>query len=157
MGQIMFFEDFTVGQRFTVPPVSVTKEKMKAFAEAYDPFPMHLDEVYAASTRFGAVIAPGVMSFMSVWAEFVKMDVWGGNIVAGKSTSMEWFAPAFAGDTLHGTVTITGKQQRNDYNGVVAFTIDVANQNGETILRDVTEFVIATRKGQGSPAPAGKA
>ena len=41
---------------------------MMAFAHDYDNIPLHADEEYAKKTPFEKLIAPGVMSFMSVWA-----------------------------------------------------------------------------------------
>ncbi|MBQ3065582.1 MAG: dehydratase, partial [Clostridia bacterium] len=44
---------------------------MIAFAQEYDPIPLHTDEEYAKASPFGGLIAPGVMSFMSVWAKYL--------------------------------------------------------------------------------------
>jgi len=141
----MYFEDFEIMSEFDIPPVTITKEKILSFAREYDPLPLHMDEKYAEKTNFQRLIAPGVMSFMSVWAEFVKMNVWGDNIIAGKSTKIEWFSPVYADDVLTGKVTVTGRERRNEYNGTVVFTVDIYNQNGDHVIRDVTESVIAAR------------
>ena len=62
----MFFEDLKLGMTVKIAPTVIEKEKMMAFARTYDPLPLHTDEAYAATTPFGKLIAPGVMSFMSV-------------------------------------------------------------------------------------------
>ena len=138
----MYLEDFSVGQRFDIPPVTITLEKMLSFANEYDPLPLHTDEEYAKTTSFGALIAPGVMSFMSVWAEFVKQDVWGEGLVAGKCTKIEWFTPVHAGDVLTGKAEITDIKSKNGRRGTVELTVDIYNQNGIHVIRDVTDTVI---------------
>lgn len=81
----MFFEDFAVGQEYALPPVTVTMERMLSFARQYDPLPLHLDAAYAETTVFGGLIAPGIMRFMIVWAEFVKLNLWSDNSSRGKT------------------------------------------------------------------------
>ena len=49
-----------------IPPAFIEKEKILDFARTYDNLPLHTDEDYAKASPFGALIAPGVMSFMSV-------------------------------------------------------------------------------------------
>jgi acyl dehydratase len=47
------------------------------FARSYDNIPLHTDEEYAKTTHLGKLIAPGVMSFMSVWAKYLEVDFFG--------------------------------------------------------------------------------
>lgn len=138
----MYLDDLKENMEFDVPPVRIDRERMMEFARLYDPIPLHLDEDYARSTRFGGLIAPGVMSFMSVWAEFVKLGIFGDQLVAGISTKIEWFHPVHAEDMLHGVARISRIERRNAYNGVAEVTVDVFNQRGEKVLSDVTESVL---------------
>ena len=118
---------------------------MIAFAKEYDNIPLHTDEEYAKTTPFGQLIAPGVMSFLAVWANYLKIDFFADELIAGKSTKMEWFKPVFAGDVLTGKATITDLEVRNERNGKVELTIDVYNQNGDLVITDVTESVVKRR------------
>ena len=141
----MYFEDIRVGMEVQTPPTDIKKEKMLAFARDYDPIPLHLDEEYAKRTIFGALIAPGVMSFMSVWAKYLEVDFFGTELLAGKSTKIEWYKPVFAGDTLYGKARITATTPRNPKNGIVEVTIDAYDQNGDPVLSDVTEVIVKRR------------
>ena len=87
-------------------------------------------------------IAPGVMSFMSVWANYLQIDLAGEELLAGKSTKIEWFKPVFAGDELTAEVVGTGLTVRNEKNGIVEITFYVKNQNGDLVLTDVTEMIV---------------
>ena len=138
----MYFDELKVGMAVDTEPTVIKKEKMVAFALDYDNIPLHTDEEYAAHTPFGKLIAPGVMSFMSVWAKYLEVDFFGKELLAGKSTKIEWLKPVYADDVLNGKATITKLEKRNEKNGLVEISIDVFNQNGELVLKDVTEAIV---------------
>lgn len=138
----MYFDEFEIGMAVDTAPTIIEKEKMIAFAVDYDNNPLHTDEEYARSTPFGALIAPGVMSFMSVWAKYLEVDFFGKELLAGKSTKIEWLKPVFANDILTGKATITKLTKRSEKNGVVEISIDAFNQNGELVLTNVTEAIV---------------
>ena len=138
----MFYDDLVLGTTAEIEPVTIDREKMMAFAYEYDNIPLHTDDAYARNTPFGQIIAPGVMSFMSVWAKYLEIDFIGEELLAGKSTKIEWIKPVFAGDVLTGKATITKLVKRNSRNGLAEITIDVYNQNGNLVLKDVTESIV---------------
>lgn len=138
----MFFEDLQIGMTVDIAPAVIDKEKMLAFAKDYDNIPLHTDEEYAKKTPFGKLIAPGVMSFMSVWARYLEVDFFGEELLAGKSTKIEWLKPVFAEDVLTAKATITDLVRRNPKNGLVTVTIEAYNQHGDLVLTDVTEAIV---------------
>ena len=138
----MYFEEFVLGSKTNIEPAIINKEDMISFANKYDPIPLHTDEAYAKSTIFGNLIAPGVMSFMSVWAKYLEIDLAGGELLAGKSTKIEWFKPVFADDLLTSSCTVSKLTKRNEKNGIVELTFEVFNQTGELVLTDVTEMIV---------------
>ena len=138
----MYFEELKIGMTVDTAPAVIEKEKMMAFARDYDNIPLHTDEEYAKNTPFGKLIAPGVMSFMSVWAKYLEVDFFGEELLAGKSTKIEWLKPVFADDVLTGKATITNLVKRNAKNGLVEVTVEGYNQKGELVLTDVTEAIV---------------
>ena len=138
----MYFEDLKIGMTVYTAPVVIEKEKMMAFARDYDNIPLHTDEEYAKTTYFKDLIAPGVMSFMSVWVKYLDVNFWGKEFLAGKSTKIEWLKPVYANDTLSGKVTITNLVKRNKKNGIVEVTVEVCNQKGEMVLTNITEAIV---------------
>ena len=142
----MYFNDLSLGMTTDIAPVTIDKDKMLAFAREYDDVPLHTDEEYAKTTHFGQLIAPGVMSFMAVWANYLKVDFFGDELLAGKSTKMEWFKPVFAGDVLTGKATITNLVQRNEKNGLAEVTIEAVNQNGDLVLTGITEAIVKCKR-----------
>ena len=142
----MYFEEIKVGMAVEIGPALIEKQKMMDFARIYDPAPLHTDEEYAKASPFGALIAPGVMSFMSVWAKYLESDFFGEQLLAGKSTKIEWHKPVFAQDELHGKAEITKLVRRNARNGLVEISIEAYNQNNVLVLTNVTEAIVRCRE-----------
>lgn len=141
----MYFEEFELGQKTEISPAVIEKDDMVAFAKKYDPISLHTDEEYAKNTFFGKLIAPGVMSFMSVWAKYLEIDLAGDQLLAGKSTKIEWHKPVFADDVLTSTCTVSNLTKRNAKNGIVELTFEVFNQHGQLVLTDTTEMIVMCR------------
>ena len=142
----MYFDELKIGMTVEPAPAVIEKEKMLAFAKEYDNVPLHTDEEYAKTTFFGKLLAPGVMSFLEVWAKYLEVDFFGEELLAGKSTKIEWAKPVFAGDVLKSKATITNLVRRSPKNGIAEVTINVYNQNGDLVLFGVTEAIVKCRK-----------
>jgi len=142
----MYFEELKLGMWVEIPPAVIEKQKMMEFARTYDNIPLHTDEEYAKASPFGQLIAPGVMSFMSVWARYLEVDFFGKELLAGKSTKIEWHKPVYAKDVLRGRAEITKLVKRNARNGLVEITIHAYNQQGIPVLSNVTEAIVKCRQ-----------
>ena len=79
----MYFEEFEAVTQINIDNVAITRSDMLDFAKKYDCLPLHTDEEYAKKTIFGNLIAPGVMSFMAVWAKYLETDLAGEQLLAG--------------------------------------------------------------------------
>ena len=132
----MYFDDVKIGMTVDIPPAVIEKEKMMDFARLYDNIPLHTDEEYAKKSPFGGLIAPGMMSFMSVWAKYLEVDLFGDDLLAGKSSKVEWLKPVYADDILTAKAEVTNKTPRSEKNGIVELTIHAYNQHGgmETLI-----------------------
>ena len=142
----MYFDELKLGMSVSTAPAVIEKEKMIAFARDYDNIPLHTDEEYAKKTPFGNLIAPGVMSFMSVWAKYLEVDFFACELIAGKSTKIEWLKPVYADDVLTGRAVITNLTERNEKNGLVEVSVEAYNQRGELVLTNLTEVIVKRRK-----------
>lgn len=138
----MFLDEIKIGGKIEISPAVVEEEEMLEFSRRFNNIPVHTDAEYAKTTKFGKPIASGVMSFLTVWANYVQHDFAGEQLIAGKSSKIEWFKPVFAGDVLTGTAEVTAITPRNDYNGILEVTIEVFNQSGELVLKNVTESIV---------------
>mgnify|MGYP003310666345 CR=1 FL=1 len=141
----MYFDELKIGMTVDTAPAVIHKNKMIAFAREYDNIPLHTDEEYAKSTPFGGLIAPGVMSFMSVWVKYQDVDFFGNELLAGRSTKIEWLKPVYAEEVLTGKATITRLDKRSEKNGLVEISMDIYNQNGELVMTNITEAIVKCR------------
>ena len=141
----MYFDELKVGMAVDLAPVVIEKEAMSDFALRYDNIPLHTDEAYAKTTPFGGLIAPGVMSFMSVWARYLEVDFCREELLAGKSTKIEWHKPVYPGDALTGRAEITALTPRSPKNGIMELTLHIYNQHGDLVITDVTEAIVKCR------------
>ena len=141
----MVFQELQTGMSVSLKPVTMDEQEMLGFAKKYDNVPLHTDPDYAKATHFGKLLAPGMLSFLAVWAEYLKQDFFGEDLLAGVSQRVGWSAPVFAGDTLTGTAEITKLTERNAKNGLAELTIRVSNQDGREVLTGVTECIVKKR------------
>lgn len=141
----MYLDDFNTDIEIDVSDVVIEKERIMEFSKLYDPIPLHYDEEYAKTTRFGALIAPGVMSFMSVWSKVIVNEIFGNELIAGKTTKIEWFKPVYVGDILSGKARVLEIKRRNAYNGIVDVGLEAYNQHGELVLNAVVGIVMKYR------------
>ena len=145
----MYFDDLRIGMTRDIPPVVIEKQKMMEFARDYDHIPLHLDEEYAKKTPFKGLIAPGIMSFMSVWSSYLNVPFFEDEVLAGKSSKIEWLKPVYAGDVLTGKATITRLEKRSEKNGVVEIAVETYNQDGVLVILNQTEIVVYCRPKKG--------
>lgn len=109
----------------------ITDGLIRAFAElSGDHNPIHLDEEFAAKTRFGRRIAHGMLSGAFISAvlgyEFQERKI------VYLSQTMKFVAPVFIGDTV--TTTATVARIRED-KGIVILETICTNQTGEVTLK----------------------
>jgi len=121
--------DLKIGDKFSTSK-QITDEVVRAFAELSGDFnPIHLDEEFAAKTRFGKRIAHGMISGALISAvlgyEFKERKV------VYLSQTMKFIAPVFLDDTVTATATVT--KIREDKPVVTLETV-CTNQAGETTL-----------------------
>ncbi|HRI04872.1 MAG TPA: MaoC family dehydratase [Pyrinomonadaceae bacterium] len=122
--------DIKIGDKFSKTRV-VTDELIRAFAEVSGDFnPIHLDEEFAKTTRFGRRIAHGMLSGAFISA------VLGYEFEARKivylSQTMRFVAPVFIDDTITTTGTVTNIREEK---GIVTLETVCTNQNGETTVK----------------------
>ncbi len=129
--------DIKIGDRFTTTR-EVTDEVIRQFAEVSgDHNPIHLDEEFAAKTRFGKRIAHGMLSGAFISA--VLGNEFRERKIVYLSQTMKFTAPTFIGDTI--TVTGTVSKIRED-RGIVTLETICTNQNGEVTVKGEAAVMI---------------
>ncbi|MNY40224.1 bifunctional aldehyde dehydrogenase/enoyl-CoA hydratase [compost metagenome] len=110
---------------------------MIAFAEQFDPQPMHIDTAAAAEGRFGGLIASGWHVASRVMREYVDAAHFGATPMLGISIDdLRWLRPVRPGDALtvrREILALTPSQSRPD-RGTVKTRTWVRNQDGDVVM-----------------------
>ena len=122
--------ELKIGDKFSTSK-QITDEVVRKFAELSGDYnPIHLDEEFAAKTRFGRRIAHGMISGALISAvlgnEFKQRKI------VYLSQTMKFIAPVFIDDTVTATATVA--KIREDKKIVTLETV-CTNQNGEPVVR----------------------
>ena len=122
--------ELQIGDKFSTSK-QITDAVVRAFAELSGDFnPIHLDEEFAAKTRFGRRIAHGMISGALISAvlgyEFKERKI------VYLSQTLKFTAPVFLDDTVTATATVTNIR---DDKPVVTLETVCTNQSGETVVK----------------------
>ncbi|MBO9099051.1 MULTISPECIES: MaoC family dehydratase [unclassified Rhizobium] len=149
------FEDFTVGRSFPLGPMAVTSAEIIAFAEEFDPQPMHLDEEAARASILGGLAASGwhtsSMFMRMMFDSFLCRSLSEGS---PGIDLMEWRKPVLAGDTLSGRSTVLQSRPMRSRPGIgiVKFRHEVENQRGEIVSLGENSIMFRIETAAGGPA-----
>ena len=121
--------DIKIGDKFSIER-KVTDDLVRKFAEVSGDYnPIHLDEEFAKTTRFGKRIAHGMLSgaFISsvLGYEFKERKI------VYLSQTMKFVAPVFLDDTVTATATVTKIREGR---GIVTLETICTNQNNERLV-----------------------
>jgi 3-hydroxybutyryl-CoA dehydratase len=109
---------------------TITDEDVRAFAELTgDRNPVHLDEEYASTTRFGRRIAHGMLGASLISTVLASELPGPGSVYL--SQTLRFTAPVYLDDTV--TARVTVKHVRED-KPVVTFETVCTNQRGERVV-----------------------
>src|SRR5829696_4503752 len=121
--------EIKLGDKFSTERL-VTDELIRKFADVSgDHNPIHLDEEFAQSTRFGHRIAHGMLSGAFISA--VLGNNFQGRKIVYLGQTMRFTAPTFIGDRITTTATVT--KIRHDKN-IVTLSTECKKQSGEVTL-----------------------
>lgn len=142
------FQDFTPGRVFEHGPRRLPRDEMIAFAEEFDPQPMHLDEAAARQTMLGGLSASG----WYLCCILMRMCV---DAFVGRSSSMgapgveevRWLLPVRPEDelSLRATVLDTRTSKSRPNMGFVRFEFELFNARGQRVMTLTTSLMLALR------------
>jgi 3-hydroxybutyryl-CoA dehydratase len=122
--------NFKVGDTFSKDR-EITDELIRRFAEVSGDYnPIHLDEEFAKTTRFGQRIAHGMLggAFISGVLGY-ELNV---RKIVYMNQKMKFIAPVFIGDTITTTAKIINIREDKP---IVTIETVCVNQTGETVIK----------------------
>jgi acyl dehydratase len=151
----LHFEDFAVGQRLVSGAITLTAERIIAFAEEFDPQEQHLSHERARASLFGELVASGLHT-IAVSMRLV-VDVLAARTAGAMGagiTEIRWPQPTRAGDTVHTETEIAGLRPSasKPHLGVITLRTWTYNQRRE-VVQEMTSVMLLRRR-DGGPAPA---
>ncbi|TVR07040.1 MAG: MaoC family dehydratase [Salinarimonadaceae bacterium] len=130
MYDVIPFADLSVGDRVSVSKTVTEADGALYIAATGDFGPVHIDESYAAGTRFGKRLAPGVM-VAALCTSVLSAELAG---VLGVSIEDRfWFTgPVFYGDTI--TIDVWIAEKHEDTRTLV-WEASAVNEEGREVLK----------------------
>ena len=145
----LYFEDVEEGTTRDCGSVTVEREEMVAFAERYDPQPIHVDEDAAAESIYGGLIASGWFTASLVARQLVTGFMNDLASLGGRGMDdLRWHRPVRPGDELSVSIEVADTQpsERNPAIGNYRVEVVATNSDGETVLSMVGLGVIERRE-----------
>jgi acyl dehydratase len=145
---LLHWEDFAPGTVRRYGPRTITREEIVAFAEEFDPQPMHADEEAARATMVGGLIASG----WHLCALLMRM-IADGFILASSAMGSpgveeaKWLKPVRPGDSLTVRVTVLETRPSNSRPGMgfVKFRYEMFDQSDACVMTLVSTGMLARR------------
>jgi acyl dehydratase len=141
-----YFEDFQVGEIFHSPAKTMTDAHFLFFAGMTgDQHPIHYDDEYAQTTRFGKRVAHGLLltALTAVGASTLS-SMLEGSMVAFVEQSARFLKPVLIGDTITPELEVSEVIPKTEV-GLLRLTTRVKNQRGETVLEGMHAYLIKKR------------
>lgn len=145
----LYWEDVGVGQVIVSRTQLMTRDRIVAFAEEFDPQPQHLSDGAARGSLFGELVASGwhtASVTMRLQLEAIISRFPGGTMGAQIDT-LAWRRPVRPGDELRAQVEVLAKRpsgSRPD-RGLLTLGTVTLNQRDETV-QEMTASVLAPRR-----------
>jgi len=143
----LYFEDFYVGRQFTTEPVSLSESEIVAFAEKYDPQPIHIDKAAAERSIYGGLIASGFQTIAVAAGQWLRTGRQEGTGMGGAGLrDIRWLAPVRPGDVLHTTVEVADARASRSKpdRGIIRFAYTTRNDDG--IVLTLSAIILLKRR-----------
>ena len=153
----LFLDDFNPGQIFAGASRHITQDDVLSFAVLTgDKHPIHYDDDYAKTTRFGRPIVHGLhlMALTALGATPLSEQL-KGSMVAMLSQSATFQRPLFKDDAVRSQFEIVSAQPRPSRDwGTLTIKIRLINQHDEIVLEG--RHVYRIRRRGDAPVPGGE-
>jgi 3-hydroxybutyryl-CoA dehydratase len=133
----LFLEDFSTGQIFSSPPRTITEADVLSFAALTgDAHPLHYDDEYAKTTRFGRPIVHGLhLMALTALGAAVFSERLQSSMIALLQQQASFWKPVFKDDTLHPQFEVEGTEHKPGMEwGKLAIKVRLINQRDEIVV-----------------------
>lgn len=131
-----FFEDFKTGDAYDFAIPAMSKPEIMAFAAAWDPQPIHVDEKIAEKFQ-GGIIASGYHTMLvALRPMLATVMAKSANIGGPGMDHISWLYPVRPGERLQTKVTVanTHASRSKPDRGLVSFDVETVNEAGIKVM-----------------------
>lgn len=144
-GEPLFFEDMEPGQSLSSRPEQISQQELVAFAKAWDPLPIHVDEAIGVKV-FGSLTAPGL--YMLAIKQLLIHTLPVQNVIASLGyDEVRFHAPLRPGDTVTLRQDWVSRRASNSKpdRGIVVLRFSLINQDGTTVMSHLDTVLVMRR------------
>jgi len=144
----LYANDLDESVKWEGAPRVITREMFRAFSEMTgDVHPIHYDDDYASTTRFGKPLAHGLLLMaLTALGATPASHAFEEAIVAFYSQQCRFLAPVFVGDTVTSHIRCRSVEQRpGGRTALVTFDVTLVNQHQVAILEGSHAYIIRCR------------
>jgi 3-hydroxybutyryl-CoA dehydratase len=145
-GGQLYFDDLKLGDRFRSPGRTLGDAHFVLFAGLTgDNHPLHYDETYARTTRFGGRVAHGllVMAMTALGASPLSARLENA-MIAFVEQGCRFLKPVLLNDTIHAELEIVGLERKGE-RGTLRLGVKLVNQRGEVVLEGHHVYLLKCR------------
>lgn len=143
-----YLDDFSPGQRYVSPGITLTESEIVDFALKYDPQPFHLDIQAASDSVYGGLIASGFQTLSVCFRLFIQSGLLASSSMGSPGIDeLRWLAPVRPGDTLHTEVEVLEviPSRSKPDRGILRLKYFAVDQRGEKVLSFVVNHLVKRR------------
>lgn len=143
----LYYEDFEIGASLESWGRTVTETDVVNFAALSGDWNLiHTDAEYAADQMYGQRVVHGLLVLSISSGQMVRLGFLDDTVVAFLGLDWQFRRPIFIGDTIRTRLTVQSMElRRRMAGGVVAFKVEVLNQDDKVCQRGNWELVCKRR------------
>jgi acyl dehydratase len=143
-----FLEDFVAGTVYDAGSVQISEAEIVEFAQRYDPQQFHVDIEAARRSPYGGLIASGWQT-IALSMRLLVDQIFGDSASMGSPgvDEIRWPRPVRPGDTLAVRMTVLDSRPSRSKpdRGILRFSVETANQDGDTVLMMTGVAIVGRR------------
>ena len=144
-----FLEDFAAGDRVEIAgEYEMTPARVREFANAFDPQPIHLDEEAARDEMFGGIVASGWHSLSATMRLVVDARLLGATPLVGVSIeNLRYVAAVRPGEVLRASAEVLDVRTSSSQpdRGFMRLRVVTRNQRDEIVLTQDWTLLVPRR------------
>lgn len=146
-----YFDDFSVGERFSSESAAISEEEIVVFAQRYDPQPFHIDLEAANASPYGGLIASGFHTLSFGFRLFIDTGALADCGMGSPGVeAIRWLAPVRPGDILRTEAEVAAMRPSGSDPGRGVLTMDftVFNQDDTAVLTMRSVVLVRRQAGE---------